>query len=258
MTSWSVLIVDDEPLARANLAAALDAHENWWLAGSCANAAEARQFLAGSSVDLLLLDIRMPGESGIELARDLAANPKAPCIAFVTAFDDRAVDAFDVFALDYLLKPFDDARFARLLDRVEAMLAYRGAMSMALQSFAEDHRARLERRALPPIEFVTVRSIGAIERIALSQVEWITSAGNYIELHLADRKVLHRCAMREIEQRLPCPPFLRIHRTAIVRAARIRVLKADANHKHVVEMANGQLLPVSDQYLEAVRRELGR
>jgi len=257
MTNHLALIVDDEPLARQNLAAALALHPGWTLAGQCASVTEARPWLVRQPVDLVLLDIRMPGESGIDFAGELALRADAPCIAFVTAYDDRAIDAFDLFALDYLLKPFDDARFARLIERVETMLSYRAAMAQAVAAFADDQGRRCAGQAPPPLEFLTIRSIGMVERIPINEVEWIGTAGNYVELHLPGRSVLHRCALCEIERRLPPAEFLRIHRTAIVRRQRLRGLVVDGADKYRATMASGAQPPVSEQHVDAVRRELG-
>ena len=256
MTSRTALIVDDEPLARRNLVAALAQQPGWALAGECANVAEARAFLDGRAVDLVLLDIRMPGASGIAFAGELAGRADAPCIAFVTAYGDHAVDAFDVFALDYLLKPFDDARFARLIERVETMQSYRAAMAEAVRAYADDHDTRIAHRPPPPLQFVTVRSIGSVERIAIADVDWIGTAGNYVELHLAGRTVLHRCALREIERRLRPDDFLRVHRTAVVRRALLRQLVIDGGDKYRAVLASGASVPVSEQHVDAVRAEL--
>ena len=145
MKMWNALIVDDEALARSNLQLALAEHPDWRCVGACASAAEARVALAQREVDLLLLDIQMPRQNGLAFAAELAQQPGAPLVVFVTAYDEHALSAFDVFALDYLLKPFDDQRFAAMLGRAEQMLGLKQGAALqaeALQAFVREQHSR--------------------------------------------------------------------------------------------------------------------
>ena len=119
------IIVDDEEPARINLAMALAEHVGWQVLACCESAAQARAFLQQQSIDVLFLDVQMPGESGLDLARQICRLPQPPLIVFVTAYNHFAVEAFEVHALDYLLKPFDDQRLAGTLQRAEALLEHR-------------------------------------------------------------------------------------------------------------------------------------
>ncbi len=256
----SVLIIDDEGHARRNLELALEEFSDWRLAASCDNTTKAAAILANQDVDLVLLDIRMPTQNGLDFAKELCRRPRPPLIAFVTAYDDHAIEAFDLFAIDYLLKPFDDQRFALLLARARSMLDLRERMmySQAVEHFIADQSASQSGRKPPRLSYFSVRSVGSVERIPVDEVAWIKSAGNYIELHLANRVVLHRCAMNEIENRLPSHEFLRLHRTAIVRRAVLRRLMVHQDSTYSAEIAGGEILPVSARYLADIKQELAQ
>ena len=258
MSKRPLLIVDDEPLARRNLAHALGGHPDWEVAGSCQSAEEARAWLeAGHAVDLVLLDIRMPGEGGLALARYLSGLASPPLIAFVTAYDEYAINAFELFALDYLQKPFSDERLAQLLGRAKAMSELRvHANGNLLGALVGDLCARDMGAPPPLLECFTVRSIGSIERIALEDVLSIRGAGNYVELRLRDRTVLHRASLGAINLRLPQDQFLQVHRTAIVRRDELGSLKTDGRERYWLELRCGGSISVSARYLASVRAEI--
>lgn len=243
------LIVDDEAPSRTNLRLAMDAHGGWILAGECAGAADARAALAGQDVELVFLDIQMPGESGLVLARELSRLPEPPLIVFVTAYSEHAIDAFDVHALDYLLKPLSDARLAQAVERATAMLAQRqrGAYGAALRDYVDDTQAR-------QVDHIHVRSVGRIERVDIADVQWIASAGNYVELHLGGRTVLHRMTLNRLEALLP-PGFVRVHRGAIVRRDHIASL-ASIGEGYRLTLRGGAVVPVSDRYLSALKASM--
>lgn len=258
MAKRSLLIVDDEPLARRNLERALDDHPDWYVAGSCQSAEEARAWLdANTSVQLILLDIRMPGEGGLALARYLSGLADPPMIAFVTAFDEYAIDAFELFAIDYLQKPFSDDRLAQLLGRAKAMNELRvRADGDLLRALVGDLSARDAGAPPPLLTCFTVRSIGSVERIALVDVLFLRGAGNYVELRLHDRVVLHRASLGSIARRLPQDQFLQIHRTAIVRRDQLGALKTDGGERYWLVLRCGDSLAVSAKYLPSVRAEI--
>ncbi|MGK2858937.1 MAG: LytR/AlgR family response regulator transcription factor [Thermoanaerobaculia bacterium] len=249
------LIVDDEELARANLRQALRDVPGWQVAGECESVRAARAFLGANAADVIFLDVQMPFESGLVLARELAASETPPGIVFVTAFDQYAVEAFELQALDYLLKPFDDARLATTLERVRELLdlrqraAYRAAVSDAVDE-VEGLRAAREPE---PLRRFCIRSVGSIESIAVAAVEWIASAGNYVELHLTGRSVLHRITMAQLEHRLDRAEFLRVHRTAIVRSRLVTALQITGDGSYELILASGARVPVSERYVPEVR-----
>jgi two-component system LytT family response regulator len=244
------LIVDDEAPSRANLRLALGAHPDWVLAGECDGTAAARTLLAAQDVDVIFLDIQMPAESGLVLAREISRLPAPPLIVFVTAYSEHAVDAFDVHALDYLLKPLNDARLAQTVERIGAMLGQRQreAYGAALRDYVD---AGAGREAV--LERINVRSVGRIEQILVADILWIESAGNYVELHLAGRTVLHRITLNRLETLLAPGDFLRVHRGAIVRRSEIARLDTIGDGSYRLTLRCGAAVAVSERYLAALK-----
>ncbi|MFZ6777137.1 LytR/AlgR family response regulator transcription factor [Undibacterium sp. Ji83W] len=250
------IIVDDEEHARITLRYALSKYPEWQVLAELKNAATAREFLGQNAVDVVFLDIQMPKESGLELARSLAAQPKPPLIIFVTAYNVHAIDAFDLQALDYLLKPFSPDRFSKTLERAREMLsltqqpAYGHALSawlaVSLHGLHEQNPAYLQQ--------VTVRSIGEMESILLSDVYWIGAAGNYVELHLDKRVVLHRVPLSKLEEYLDPRQFIRVHRGAIVRADQPAHLQVLGNGSYQLRLRSGTEVAVSKNYVDALRQ----
>ncbi|NYE63204.1 two-component system LytT family response regulator [Duganella sp. 1224] len=246
------IIVDDEAPGRANLRLALQEQPGWQLQAECDSAAAARDALARAPADVVFLDIQMPRESGLELARELGRQPAPPLIIFVTAYNTHAVDAFEVHALDYLLKPIDDRRLAQAIERANAMLGLRqhDAYRAALHGYA----AATHTQAMDSFH---VRSVGNIEQVRVRDVLWLQAAGNYVELHLAQRTVLHRLPLSRVEQLLRPDEFLRVHRTAIVRRDQVRRLSVVGDGRHEVTLACGAQLAVSARHLQDLKACLG-
>jgi two-component system LytT family response regulator len=244
------LIVDDEAPSRANLRLALGAHPDWVLAGECDGTAAARAVLAAQDVGVIFLDIQMPAESGLVLAREISRLPAPPLIVFVTAYSEHAVDAFEVHALDYLLKPLNDARLAQTVERIGAMLGQRQreAYGAALRDYVD---AGTDRKAV--LERINVRSVGRIEQILVADILWIESAGNYVELHLAGRTVLHRITLNRLETLLAPDHFLRVHRGAIVRRSEIARLDTVGDGSYRLTLRCGAAVAVSERYLAALK-----
>jgi len=242
------LIVDDEAPGRANLRLAMRAHPGWELVAECDSAAAARIALAAGDVDLVFLDIQMPLESGLVLARELSRLGEPPLIVFVTAHSAHAVDAFEVHALDYLLKPLDDARLAQTVNRSAALL--HGRQRAAYGAALRDHAHAAQHGA---VDHINVRSIGRIERIAIADICWAASAGNYAELHLAARTVLHRITLASLEALLPASAFLRVHRGAIVRRDQIARLDSTGDATWRLTLRCGGVVAVSERYLDALK-----
>jgi two-component system LytT family response regulator len=246
------LIVDDEAPGRRNLQLAMAAYPDWQLAGACDGAAAARAALAGGAVDVVFLDVLMPVESGLVLARELSCLAEPPLVVFVTAYSVHAVDAFDVHALDYLLKPVDDTRLAQAVARSTAMLEHRqrAAYGAALRAYVDPAPA-------PFAHKVSVRSVGRIEQVVVADILWVESAGNYVELRLAGRAVLHRVTLARFETLLDPACFMRVHRSAIVRRAQVASLASTGDGTWRLTLRCGGAVPVSERYLAALRAELG-
>ncbi len=248
------IIVDDEAPGRANLRLALQAQAGWQLLAECDSAAAARAALARAPADVVFLDIQMPRESGLELARELSRQPTPPLIIFVTAYNTHAVDAFEVHALDYLLKPIDDTRLAQAVERANAMLGLRHheAYRAALHGYVNASATRTQ-----PMTSFSVRSVGNIEQIRVRDVLWLQAAGNYVELHLANRTVLHRVPLSRVEQLLAPDEFLRVHRTAIVRRDQVRRVSVVGDGRYQLTLECGAKLAVSARHLPELKTCLG-
>ena len=251
----TVLIVDDESPAIANLEWILARRPQWRLLGACRSSEQARTQLQATPADLVLLDIRMPGQSGLEFARELCQQAGAPLIVFVTAYDEHALGAFDVFALDYVLKPYDDERLDLMLERAARTLELKqqAAMSSALQGYLRDRAADAAGQDKPLLEQLVVRTGAGLERIAVADIVWIGTAGNYVELHLARRVVLHRTTITAIAERLSPHDFVRVHRTALVRRNAVHGLHCDSDGGHALRLAQGDSVRVSTRYLKQVQ-----
>ena len=253
--SRRILVVDDETPARTNLRLAIAAHPEWQVVAEAADAPEARLALDQHAVDLVFVDVQMPGENGVRFARGLAARADPPIVVFVTAFDSFAIEAFEARALDYLLKPFDDRRLASTLERAAQLLdlQQRAHYAGALQDLADDQQAQAEGVAPARLASISVKSVRRIERVPIEDLLWVGSAGNYVELHVADRCLLHRAPMAWMEQRLDPALFFRVHRKAIVRRDAIREFRSTDSEGPFLLMVNGDKVAVSPRYLSAVR-----
>ncbi len=249
------LIVDDEEPGRVNLRYALAEHANWHVVAECNSVADARAAIANDSVDVVFLDIQMPRESGLALARELCTQLEPPLVIFVTAYNSYAVDAFDVHALDYLLKPFRDQRLAQTLERAEQLLALhqRTAYGHALRGYLDDAQATGESAASHYWQQLTVRSVGQIECVRLAEVLWLGSAGNYVELHTAGRTILHRQPMAKLQAHLDPRVFVRVHRAAMVRREQCASLAVTGDASYVLTLRCGDRVEVSKRYVSAVR-----
>ncbi|MDM7861467.1 LytTR family DNA-binding domain-containing protein [Alteromonas sp. ASW11-36] len=230
-----VLIVDDEPLARECIAYLLNDTAEAVQCLQAENGDHALQLLAKENVDVAFLDMQMPGISGLQLAKQL---PETVLKVFVTAYDEFALPAFEVNAVDYLLKPYSDARFAQAWQKVLAKL-------QPLQPVQNGPKPPISERAGCKSRLV-VRDPGRIRLIDVKHVNYITGAGNYVELHLDDGKtVLHRETMTALEQQLDPDVFIRIHRSSIVRRSFVIELRPNDKGDYTVILESGDLLTLS-------------
>lgn len=235
MSLLRALVVDDEPLARAGVRALLAAHARWQVIGECTSAPGLRRALEGTVPDVVFLDIRLPGGDGIGLARLLQALEPRPLVVFTTAFEAHAIDAFEVQAIDYLLKPFDDARFRTALARVEQALASRGAGGAGRF-----------------LERLVIRSIGRVQFVDAAQIDWLEASGNYVEVHAGTASYLHRERLRVLEAALDPSAFVRIHRSVIVNRRSVVELRPIAGGDHAVLLRGGRELRLSRTFRAAL------
>jgi two-component system LytT family response regulator len=211
VTKLRALIVDDEPLARDTIRRLLARDPDIEVAGECSGA-DAVPLIVQSWPDLLFLDVQMPEVDGFEVIAAVGAE-SLPGIVFVTAYDQYALRAFDVHAIDYLLKPFDDARFALALAR---------AKERALAGMPDGRLAAFLRQRSTYLRRFLVRKRDRVLVVAASDVDWIEAADYYASLHVGEASHLLRETLTELEQRLDPEQFVRVHRSAIVNVARVR------------------------------------
>lgn len=246
--SIRVLIVDDEPGARRRLERLLKKEADIAIVASVGNGRDALAAIATHAPDLVFLDVQMPAMTGIDVIRALPAG-RAPAIVFVTAFDQYAVKAFELAALDYLLKPFDDERFERALTRVRKALSGleegRLAEQLATMLQAFEGATAAKPASARYLERIAVELRGQLRIIPIEQIDSISASGNYAYLNVGDEKLLVREQMQVLEERLPPDTFFRIHRSSIVRLNEIERLISNPGGDYAVRLRSGMLLKVS-------------
>ena len=247
------LIADDEPLARERLRALLARHADVEVIGECSNGADAIEAITELRPDLVLLDVEMPEADGFAVLE--ALDPGAlPAVVFVSAHDQYAVRAFEAHALDYVLKPFDEARVARALQRVRGQLERaQGARPIdpRLMSLIEELRGR--RRA----DRLVVRTGGRVVFLRTEDIDWVEASGNYVRLHVGSDAHLLRESMKNMERRLDPSTFVRIHRSAIVNVDRIRELEPWFHGEYIVILRDGTRLTSSRVFSDRLNALIG-
>lgn len=259
-----VAVVDDEPDARERLRMLLAAEPAVRLVAECRDGAEAVETLAALAPDLVFLDVQMPELDGFGVLAALAdalGPDRLPAVVFVTAYDEYALRAFDVSAADYLLKPFDRARFDRALERglarARAGGGVRGVVREELRALLEHLRGADAAPAGPFAERFAVRAGGRVHFVRTADVDWLDVDGNYVQLHAGGRVHLVRGPLGAVEARLDPAAFVRVHRSAIVRVDRIASLEPYFHGEYVVTMRDGSRLTSSRTYSARLRALLG-
>jgi len=249
-----VFIADDEAPARARLRQFLKAEPTVSLIGESANGRQALAAIQHHAPDLVFLDIQMPGLDGLEVCRALAGRSR-PLIVFVTAYDQYAVQAFEVHAVDYLLKPFDQARLQRALEHARDLLErdQADAVNRRLLAALDQWRS-----ANPPLDRLAFKSEGRVVFVRVGQIDWIEAEGNYARLHVGGATHLLRETMNGLEQQLPPAQFLRISRSAIVNLDRIKEVQPLFYGDQVVLLQNGTRLTLSRNYRDRLEARLVR
>src|SRR3954468_8993157 len=249
-----VLIVDDEPLARERIRTLLSEDPAFQIAGEAGDGATAVQAILALNPDLVFLDVQMPGADGFDVIDAVGAD-KMPFVVFVTAYDRYALRAFDVHALDYLLKPFDRERFRQALARASQQLERQngGEIEKRLAAIVNDLRP-----AKAKTDRFVVKSGGRIFFVRTSEIDWIEAAGNYVKLHVGNDSHLIRETMNAVEGKLSPDLFVRIHRCHIVNIEQVRELQPWFNGEYVVFLKNGTRLTLSRGYRERLQERIGR
>ncbi len=254
MSPIRTLIADDQPMARERLTALLSEEPDIDLVAACASGPEAVSAIERHRPDLVFLDMQMPELDGFGVIAAVGPD-RMPSVVFVTAYDEFALRAFDVHALDYLLKPFGRQRFQKALDRARDHLAREraGELAKRLMALVEEVRparsgaGRLMVRSGARVVFVDVRSI-----------EWVEAEGNYVRLHVGGESHLIRDTMHAIEARLGGDQFVRVHRSRIANIEKVRELRLLQNGEYEVVLRNGRSLGVSRLYRDKLQERLRR
>jgi len=244
------VVVDDEEPARELLRALLAERGGVEVVGEAGDGADAVRVVAAARPDVVFLDVQMPGMSGLDVAAALDAAGAPPLVVFVTAYDRYAIQAFEVSACDYLLKPFDAPRLATTVRRVLGREHPERAVRAALRALAAHLGA-----AAP--EQVVVRVDGRHLFLAADEIEWVEAAGKDVRLHLAGRELLVRESISSLAERLDRARFVRVHRSAIVNRARIREMQPWFKGDYVVVMRGGARIVTGRTYRAELRRLLG-
>jgi two-component system LytT family response regulator len=261
-----VAIVDDEQLARERMRSLLSEHSDVELVAECADGAEAIRAIEEKQPDLVFLDVQMPDVDGFEVVEALERHSEEaaeaattsgptgttngsqrPAIVFVTAHDDHALRAFEIHALDFLLKPFDQSRFDKTLARARWQLGQsRSTVDARLVALLEDLRA--ERHGRKHSDRLVVKSAGRVFFLRTEDIDWVEAAGNYVRLHTHNEAHLLRESMKNMESRLDPSTFVRIHRSAIVNIDRVKELEPWFHGEYIVIMRDGTRLTASRVY----------
>jgi two-component system LytT family response regulator len=231
------LVVDDEPLARSNVAVLLRLDPEIEIVGECGSGLQAVKEIRSKNPDLVFLDVQMPECDGFDVVEQLGADLQCAVI-YVTAYDQYALKAFEAGALDYLLKPFDDARFGRALARAKERIAHK-----------KESPGRSDR--------LVVKGAGQITFVKISEIDWIEASDYYASLHVRSQTHLLRRRMSELEQDLDQTMFCRIHRSSIVNLNRIRSLEVNKDGEYEVVLESGTRLRLSRRHRKQLQSRLG-
>ena len=259
-----VLVVDDELLGRERVAGLLRDDPDVEIVGMIDNGRDAVESIRRLHPDVVFLDYQMPGLNGFDVVREVGPQ-HMPVTVFVTAHDQHALKAFELAALDYLVKPFDDERFEQTLQRARRMVELHEVDRLRTQLLAALQGSADVAPASPApifpaskyLERVAVESKGKIRVVPVSQIDYILAAGVYAELYVGDRRYIVRESLQTLEEKLDPNVFMRIHRSAIVRLDLIDVFLRAEGGDYEVQLKNGVRLRVSRSRREALERRLG-
>jgi two-component system LytT family response regulator len=238
----SVLIVDDEELARRLTKEYLKSHSDCHIIGECEHGLEAVDAIAELNPDIIFLDIQMPQLNGLEV---LEATGRRTGVIFTTAYDQYALKAFDQHAVDYLLKPFSQARFDEALEKARFML---GQTSTAINQLISDSQIQLER--------IVVRDRGHTHIVLVNTIEYIEAQDDYIQIHYDGKKLMKTQSLTDLESQLNTDDFIRIHRSYLLYMPALKCLEKSSKDSHMAILHNGVQLPISRSGYERLKAVL--
>jgi len=253
-----VLVVDDEPIARSGMIALLGRDPELTVVGECGDGLTAVSAIGNLNPDLVLLDVQMPEADGFDVLRAIGSE-RMPVVIFVTAYDQFAVKAFEVNALDYLLKPFDDERFTAALERAKRALRQD---SMDLADLGRRVAGLLDQTAAGltgrPLTRLIVKETGRAIFLSVDELDWIEAADYCVKLHVRGHTHLVRQSMQSLEGRLDPQRFFRVHRSALVNLDRVREIQPLFKGEHVVILHDGTRLKLSRNRKDSLEQLLGQ
>ena len=261
MPPLRALIVDDEPLIRLGVRRALEAMADVEILGERGDVGDAVEAIGGLAPDLVILDVQMPGGTGLDVVRQLGPA-RMPAVIFVTAFDAYAVQAFEVNAVDYVLKPFDPERLQQAVERARTRMRGHAGDGLAgrLEALLATHEAGRPARplrddgdAVDPPDRLVVRSGERFDLVPVEAIDWIEAADNYVELHCGAQRHLLGETLTSLERRLDGRRFLRVHRSRIVNRDRIVAVHVLVGGTYELELRDGTRLTSGRQYRDAVQ-----
>lgn len=250
MKSLRLLIVDDEPLVREGIRNGLSTMTNVEIIGECSSGIEAIAGISAHRPDLVLLDVQMQDCAGLEVIERIGPR-SMPSVIFVTAYDEYAVKAFELNAVDYLLKPFDESRLRISIERAAERITHQNN-----ERLVEGLQALLETREVKWPERIIVRSGEHFDLVPVDSIEWIESANNYVQLHCGSKNFLHAESMTSLELRLDPSKFLRIHRGRIINLTRVLGMRSKMSGTYEIELRSGIRLTSGRQYKDLVQIRL--
>ncbi len=254
--SFSVLIVDDEPVARKGLRRIVEKYPLTRVVGEARSGKEAISQIQEMNPDVVLLDIEMPEKNGLEVVQEIGAAAM-PLVVFVTAFDQYAVTAFDVHAIDYVLKPIRKDRVHEALNRVSEKLnesaSISGQLSDALEMIQDLSKAKENEQ-----DRLVIRDGSTIRLINLTDITWVESAGNYVQIHSEGARFLYRATMTSMEERLRQYGFFRTSRSTLVNVKFVKECRYKKRGGFTIHLLNGDILPTSKAYRVNIEQMLSR
>jgi two-component system LytT family response regulator len=257
-----VIIVDDEALARQRVEDLLRRENGFEIVAQASTGDSAIQSIREWKPDLVFMDVQMPGKTGLDVVREIGPRNMPPTI-FVTAFDQHALAAFDLAAVDYLVKPFDDERFEQALHRARRMIELEevGKLSEQLVALLQGMRPAEEparsAQHTAYVDRIAVEMKGQVRVVPVKQIDYITASGPYAELHVGDKRYVIRERMQTLEERLDPSRFFRIHRSAIVRLDLVETLLRNPGGDYAVQLKGGVRLKVSRSRFETLEQRMG-
>ncbi len=249
MKKIRTLVVDDEPLARARIVHLLQRFDYIQLIGECKNGKEALDKIKSYQPDLVFLDVQMPDFNGFDVLTK-AGTINLPFIIFVTAYDQYALKAFGVHAVDYLLKPYDDDRFTQALEHAQKQIYLKenALLHQKMVQLLEDHKAK----TTPGLTHFEIKDKGKTQLLKVADTYYFESDGNYVKIHQSDKAYLYRQTLAALREQLNTDHFLQIHRSILVNRHFIKTIKYTGNNQYSVKLKNGIELTSSRGYRDEI------